>query len=122
MARMAGNTARANPQPTTQKANPTLIHETLLVIPTLNEEDAIEGLLAESRACGLRDIIVVDGNSTDRTQGVAEKSGVKVVIQDFGKGKGCGIRTTMRDFLQDNANVLCIIDGDGTNDPSWLQR
>lgn len=122
MARMADNPAGANPQSITQKANPCPLSETLLVIPTLNEEDAIEGLLAESRACGFENILVVDGKSTDRTKEIAEKAGVKVVIQDFGKGKGCGVRTAMRDFLQDNAKVLCIIDGDGTNDPSWLPK
>jgi len=122
VARMADNPAVANPQPITQKANPSLTSETLLVIPTLNEEDAIEGLLDESRACGFENILVVDGKSTDRTKEIAEKAGVKVVIQDFGKGKGCGIRTAMRDFLQSTAKVLCIIDGDGTNDPSWLTK
>ena len=122
MARMADNPAGTNPQPITQKANPSLLSETLLVIPTLNEEDAIEGLLAESRACGFENIMVVDGKSTDRTKDIAEKAGVKVVVQDFGKGKGCGVRTAMRDFLQDTAKILCIIDGDGTNDPSWLPR
>jgi dolichol-phosphate mannosyltransferase len=122
VARMADKLAQATPQPITQKANPSKIPEALLVIPTLNEEDAIGGLLAESRACGFQNIIVIDGKSTDRTKEIAEKAGVKVVLQDFGKGKGCGIRTAMRDFLQDPARVLCIIDGDGTNDPSWLTK
>ena len=122
VARMAGNPAGVNPLPITQKANPTFLSQTLLVIPTLNEEGAIEGLLAESRASGFENILVVDGRSTDRTQEIAERAGVKVVIQDFGRGKGCGIRTAMREFLQDNSKVLCIIDGDGTNDPSWLPK
>jgi dolichol-phosphate mannosyltransferase len=123
VARMAGNPTEVIPQPSSQKANPSLFTEALLVIPTLNEEDAIEGLLAEARASGFERIMVVDGKSTDRTEEIAEKAGVKVVVQDFGKGKGCGIRTAMRDFLQEeDANVLCIIDGDGTNDPSWLPK
>jgi glycosyltransferase involved in cell wall biosynthesis len=122
VARMADSPARTNPPPNTQKANPAFIPETLLVIPTLNEEDAIEGLLAESRQCGFENIEVVDGRSTDRTREIAEKAGVKFVVQDFGKGKGCGIRTAMRDFLQGTAKILCIIDGDGTNDPSWLTK
>ena len=93
-----------------------------IIIPTLNEEDAIEGLLAESRAYGFENIMVVDGKSTDRTQEIAQKVGAKVVVQDFGKGKGCGIRTAMREFLHDNAKILAIIDGDGSNDPSWLLK
>jgi len=122
VARMAGKPTGTIPQPMAQKANSSLFTEALLVIPTLNEEDAIEELLAEARASGFQRIMVVDGKSTDRTKEIAEKAGVKVVIQDFGKGKGCGIRTAMRDFLQGDANILCIIDGDGTNDPSWLLK
>jgi dolichol-phosphate mannosyltransferase len=122
VARMADNPAGAKLPPITQKANSTFLSQTLLVIPTLNEEDAIEALLAESRANGFENILVVDGKSTDRTKEIVERAGVKIVVQDFGKGKGCGIRTAMREFLQGNDEVLCIIDGDGTNDPSWLLR
>jgi len=118
VARMTGNPTGANPHSMTQKDNSHFLTEILLVIPTLNEEDAIEELLAEARASGFNRIIVVDGKSTDRTREIAEKVGARVVLQDFGKGKGCGIRTAMRDFLQEEADILCIIDGDGTNDPS----
>jgi len=122
VARMTGNPTEAIPHSITQKDNPHFLTKTLLVIPTLNEEDAIEGLLAEARASGFNKIMVVDGKSTDRTREIAEKAGVQVVVQDFGKGKGCGIRTAMRDFLQEEADIICIIDGDGTNDPSWLPK
>ena len=93
-----------------------------MMIPTLNEEEAIEGLVTEARRTGFKEIMVVDGLSTDRTREIAGQAGVAVVLQDFGKGKGCGIRTGMREFLQGDANVLCIIDGDGTNDPSYLAK
>ncbi len=92
------------------------------MLPTLNEEEAIAELITEARANGFNQIIVIDGFSTDGTKETAVKAGVEVVMQDFGKGKGCGVRTGMREFLQTNANLLCIIDGDGTNDPSFLVR
>jgi glycosyltransferase involved in cell wall biosynthesis len=119
---MARISNAAIPYPLLEKDNRTALSETLLMIPTLNEEEAIEGLIAEARSAGFRQIMVVDGLSTDRTREIAEQAGVSVVLQDFGKGKGCGIRTGMREFLQADANVLCIIDGDGTNDPSFLAR
>jgi glycosyltransferase involved in cell wall biosynthesis len=90
------------------------------VIPTLNEEDAIEGLLAEAQASGFSNILVVDGFSLDRTREIAVKAGANVILQDYGKGKGCGVRTGMREFLHGSAEFLCIIDGDGTNIPSHL--
>jgi dolichol-phosphate mannosyltransferase len=90
------------------------------MVPTLNEEEAVEELLAEARAAGFTNILVVDGFSTDRTREVAGRAGAKVILQDFGKGKGCGIRTGMREFLDGGADLLCVIDGDGTNIPSFL--
>ncbi len=112
----------STPSPTTQKDNPVAFSDTLLLIPTLNEEKAIVGLIAESRSHGFEKIMVVDGFSSDLTRELAEQAGVRVVLQDFGKGKGCGIRTGMREFLQTDARVLCIMDGDGTNDPAFLAR
>jgi glycosyltransferase involved in cell wall biosynthesis len=92
------------------------------MIPTLNEEDAMEGLLSEARTCGFSNILVVDGLSSDRTVELAKQADVSVVVQDFGKGKGCGVRTGMRQFLAGNAELLCMIDGDGTNIPSYLLK
>ena len=104
----------------TQKHDTASYPKILLMIPTLNEEDAIEGLLVEARAAGFGDILVVDGFSSDRTREIAERAGASVILQGFGKGKGCGVRTGMREFLRGSAEFLCIIDGDGTNIPSHL--
>jgi len=90
------------------------------MIPTLNEEEAIQTLIAESRKCGFTRILIVDGFSTDGTRTVAEKAGVNVIEQEFGKGKGCGVRTGMKKFLDEDAQFLSIIDGDGTNIPADL--
>ena len=66
--------------------------------------------------------MVIDGFSTDKTRERAETSDVKVVLQDFGKGKGCGVRTGMRNFLQTNAEIMGIIDGDGTCDTAYFRQ
>jgi dolichol-phosphate mannosyltransferase len=92
----------------------------LLMIPTLNEEEAIKTLIIEAEKCGFNNILVVDGFSTDRTREVATEAGATVREQEFGRGKGCGVRTGMKLFLLGNADLLCIIDGDGTNIPSHL--
>ena len=94
----------------------------LLVIPTLNEEASIQNLINEAKACGFTNIAVVDGFSTDRTREAAEAADASVHEQEFGVGKGCGIRTGMKLFLQSNADILCIIDGDTTNIPSDLTQ
>jgi len=92
------------------------------MIPTLNEEEAIEALIVEARDGGFTRILVVDGFSSDRTREVAAKGGASVVEQEFGRGKGCGVRTGMKRFLEETADLLCIIDGDGTNIPSHLRN
>jgi glycosyltransferase involved in cell wall biosynthesis len=119
---MALNTELKLPGLSAQKHDSVTYPNVLIVIPTLNEEDAIGDLLTEAHASGFTNILVVDGFSSDRTRGVAEQNGATVVLQDFGKGKGCGVRTGMREFLHGNAEFLCIIDGDGTNIPSHLLR
>lgn len=92
----------------------------VLMIPTLNEEEAIRTLIVEAEECGFNNILVVDGFSTDRTREVATEVGATVCEQEFGRGKGCGVRTGMKLFLLGSADLLCIIDGDGTNIPSHL--
>jgi len=117
---MAFNTKSMIPSSSTEKHASTGQPEILLLIPTLNEEDAIEALLAEAQAIGITKVLIVDGFSTDRTRVLAERAGARVLLQDFGKGKGCGVRTGMREFLDESAELLGIIDGDGTNVPSFL--
>jgi len=74
----------------------------------------------ESRAVGFSNILVIDGFSSDSTSETAKKSGASVLLQEFGNGKGCAVRTGMKEFLRGNHQYFCMIDGDGTNVPSFL--
>jgi glycosyltransferase involved in cell wall biosynthesis len=103
-----------------EKGNATNLDKAMLMIPTLNEEEGIGQLLEEARGVGFTNIAVVDGYSSDRTRDIAKQAGVTVVLQEFGKGKGCGVRTGMKNFLEGTAGLFCMIDGDGTNVPSFL--
>ena len=90
----------------------------LLLLPTLNEEVALKALMPEI-PLGF-DVVVVDGGSTDRTREIAEGAGFLFVPQQFGKGKGCGVRTAMQFFLQSDYQYLAMIDADYTCDPREL--
>lgn len=58
-----------------------------MVIPTLNEEQAIGGTLRRVRALeGDPEIIVVDGGSSDRTTAIAREVGAKVLTAERGRG------------------------------------
>lgn len=113
-----------NKQPyrTIEKTNSTLQSEILLLIPTLNEEDAIGELVQEAQLAGFTNILVVDGFSSDRTREIASSMNARVVLQEFGKGKGCGVRTGMKLFLEEKFQLLSMIDGDSTNNPSCLME
>ena len=62
-----------------------------VVIPTLNEEKNLGDLLWELRHLGYHDILIVDGNSHDKTVEVAKEFGVDVIFQN-GRGKGDALR------------------------------
>ena len=65
---MTLNTNSKFPDSITQKHDSASQSEILLMIPTLNEEDAIEDILSEARDAGFANILVVDGFSSDRTE------------------------------------------------------
>ena len=72
-----------------------------IIIPTLNEEKTIGPIIQKLRQFGFDDIIVVDGNSGDKTVSIARHLGVKVITQN-GNGKGSALRQAFErlvDFL-----------------------
>jgi dolichol-phosphate mannosyltransferase len=87
----------------------------LLLLPTLNEEEALQALAREIPQDF--DVLVVDGGSTDGTRKLAESLGYTFLPQKFGHGKGCGVRTGMEYFLASDYRYLAMIDADYTNDP-----
>jgi glycosyltransferase involved in cell wall biosynthesis len=91
----------------------------LLLLPTLNEEEALRALAPEIPP--EFDVLVVDGGSTDGTRRVAESLGYAFLPQKFGKGKGCGVRTGMEFFLGSSYRYLAMMDTDHTNVPAELE-
>jgi glycosyltransferase involved in cell wall biosynthesis len=88
----------------------------LVLLPALDEErtieEVIDGIPTESLINMGYDveILVVDGNSKDRTQEIAKTKGARVITQK-GKGKGLGVRCGFDVF---NGDYLFMIDADGT--------
>lgn len=61
-----------------------------VVIPAFNEENAIGNVLREIPGALVREVIVVDNNSSDRTQEEAKKGGATVLKQPIqGYGAAC---------------------------------
>ena len=89
-----------------------------VIIPTLNEEKNIAGVIRGLNQIGCRNILIIDGNSRDRTVEVAKEFGVNVIPQN-GKGKGDALRQAFNhDGL--NGDVVVIMDADGSMNPKEI--
>lgn len=93
--------------------------DVLLVVPTLNEEQGLPGVLEEARRLGVA-TVVLDGGSTDRTRDIAGAHSVPVVVVSKGKGRGWREFVTSRDF--NGWRRIAMVDGDGTYDLAALPR
>ena len=81
-----------------------------ILIPTLNEAATIGQLIKDFKAEGFSNILVIDGNSRDRTREIAEEEGARAVLQT-GKGKG---QAMIQVFELLESPYVLLIDGDGT--------
>ena len=89
-----------------------------VVIPTLDEEEAIGPLIDEVKAAGYGKILVVDGYSKDMTVEIARAKGA-VVIGQHGKGKA-GAVLTAKDVV--DTPYFLLMDGDYSYDPKDIDR
>lgn len=70
------------------------VHDDItIVVPAKDEAPTIQAVVASCRRW-TRDIIVVDGHSTDETAALARDAGARV-LYDGGRGKGDAIRTAI---------------------------
>src|SRR5262245_39635411 len=91
-----------------------------VIIPALNEEQAIGAVVAGLPRPLVRQVIVVDNGSTDRTALVARDAGATVVQEPRrGYGSAClkGISA-----LSPDADIIAFVDGDGSDHPEDLAR
>lgn len=92
--------------------------EVTIVLPTLNEEEAIGQIICELRQSGYHNILVVDGYSIDGTTKVAESNGGIVIFQ-HSKGKCGAIETAIENV---KTPYMLIMDGDCTYDPKDIEK
>lgn len=90
-----------------------------IILPTLNEEWGIIETLKRINKLDLdKEVLVVDGLSTDNTIKNAEAYGAKVVIEKR-KGKGVAMATGVEAA---KSNIICFLDGDGTYPPRFIPK
>lgn len=88
------------------------------VVPCLDEEASIAGLVHEILAQQVDEVIVVDNGSTDKTTEQARAAGARVVSQPArGYGRACA---TGLAAVRPGTEIVCFMDGDGSDVPDFL--
>jgi dolichol-phosphate mannosyltransferase len=99
----------------------------VVMLPVLNEALGLAWVLeripySQLETMGYRTtVLVMDGHSTDGTSEVAKEYGVLFVDQDD-TGKGSAIRHGFREALHLDADVVVMLDADGTYAPAEMTR
>ncbi|HUE62117.1 MAG TPA: glycosyltransferase family 2 protein [Chthoniobacterales bacterium] len=92
-----------------------------VIIPALNEEEPIAGVVHECFETNIpSEIVVVDNGSTDRTAERARGARAKVVSEPrHGYGRAClaGIRA-----LGSESEIVVFLDGDGSDCPEFMKQ
>ncbi|MGK7874027.1 MAG: glycosyltransferase [Xenococcaceae cyanobacterium] len=95
-----------------------LLDNILVIIPVLNEEATITGVIQSLQSSGLKKIRVVDNGSTDQSVAKAKAAGAEVLLEPTpGYGRACwqGLQQLAPDI-----DWILFCDGDGSDDLSQL--
>jgi glycosyltransferase involved in cell wall biosynthesis len=89
-----------------------------VVIPALNEEEPIGGVVREVIATGIpREVIVVDNGSRDRTAEEARSAGARVITAPRGYGRACAAGVAA---VSPKSEIIVFLDGDGSDCPEFM--
>jgi glycosyltransferase involved in cell wall biosynthesis len=91
-----------------------------VVIPALNEEEPIAGVVREVIATKIStEIIVVDNGSDDQTAIRAREAGARVVTAPRGYGRACAAGVAA---ASPQSDILVFLDGDGSDCPGFMRQ
>lgn len=95
------------------------MHPVSIVIPTLNEAEAIGAVIREIPLAYTADIIVADSGSTDGTRDIARAAGARVIEAGRGYGRACALGAALADPA---SRVIVYLDGDGADRGDLIDR
>ncbi|MEM7137135.1 MAG: glycosyltransferase family 2 protein [Myxococcota bacterium] len=90
-----------------------------VVIPALNEEQALPRVIADIPRPFVRRVVVADNGSTDHTAAVAKEAGAEVVFEPE-RGYGAACLAALSHVAPDPPDVIVFLDGDYSDHPAEL--
>jgi glycosyltransferase involved in cell wall biosynthesis len=94
------------------------VHSVGVIIPCLNEQEAIGPCVVAVLAKGVGEVIVVDGQSSDHTAERAAAAGAKVIVEPA-RGYGRAMLSGLA-HLAPTSTIVLFIDGDGSDRPDMV--
>jgi len=92
-----------------------VVSKIIVGVPAFDEEAAIASVVAKALPHAA-EVLVVDDGSTDRTSAEALRAGATVIRHRVNSGKGIAIATLFQYAMEEGADVLVLLDGDGQHD------
>ena len=92
----------------------------VIIIPALNEEDALPLVLKGIPQNLVNEVIVVDNGSSDKTPEVARNMGATVLYEPV-KGYGAACLKGIEYLRQKQVDVVVFMDGDGSDNPEEIK-
>ena len=101
--------------------NPSLLSRTAVLIPALNEEEALPAVLAALPVDQLHAVVVADNGSTDHTARIAHEAGAVVVREEErGYGAACLAGIAYLTAMPARPEAIVFLDADHPEDAARL--
>jgi len=89
------------------------------IIPAYNEEKTIAKVILLTQR-HVDNVIVCDDGSTDMTAMIAERLGATVIRHPVNKGKGEAFRSSFKEIVKLNPDIVVTLDADAQHDPNYI--
>ncbi|HXA15903.1 MAG TPA: glycosyltransferase family 2 protein [Thermoanaerobaculia bacterium] len=93
----------------------------IVIIPALNAERSVGVVVRDCKAV-VKDVLVVDDGSADRTAEVAREAGAQVVSHSVNRGKGAALKTGFAYALEHGFEAVVTLDADGQHLASEIPK